>query len=253
MATPNPKRLREQILGLSKNKPAIIQPGRVVAHIINELTLGSDSTARTPVTKALLALRDEGKIKLEMAGNVINAMYYVTPPGETVVASPTVTKLPASRPRTRRTATVRPTLVVPEPSPIAPQESSDPVIEVVSPTQQLPAVLTKKSLYERLVERVEEVNLELAVSRTADAALNSVNLQLEQEIRQLNEQLREKDSALAQANADKARLAEELELAGAALEESSETLSDLTSQNQALQAQLDEFAELEERALKALQ
>ena len=74
MANITKKNLMKRIRQLADRKTEISQPGRLLAHIINELNLSSESSVRGTVKAALDTLEEQGLITIGRSGNVYNSM-----------------------------------------------------------------------------------------------------------------------------------------------------------------------------------
>ena len=251
MAAPSQKQLKTKILDLAKRKQNIDQPGRLVAHIINELKLTSHSTIREPIIMALESLEEEKLITIGRNGTVMSTMVYIEPKPKSVTRTPALKtptrqrataaaakqpadRLPSARtrrPKAEETAMHQPPIVNDEPEAEAPDD---------------------KSLFVRLVEKAESLKNDLAASQQQTADANAALSAKEQE-------LADAVAAKAQADTDMAALARELEAARGALEESSGMNELLTEENRrvgeanrGLQEQVDAYQHLEARALSVL-
>ena len=88
----NSKQMDRKLRELFRRKPSISQPGRLLAHLANELGVENDSTRRHSATleSLLTKYEEQGTIELERSGSVLN--------GYTVVKPLTAKKSPSSRP-----------------------------------------------------------------------------------------------------------------------------------------------------------
>lgn len=70
----NVKQAEKKLLELMRRKPQIRQPGRLVAHLLNELNVESDSNRSVAQTieRALEKLEKEGTIRLQRSGHILN-------------------------------------------------------------------------------------------------------------------------------------------------------------------------------------
>lgn len=77
----NSRQAQRKLRALFRQKPEINQPGRLVAHLLNELGVAGDhsSREREAINAALIRMEDLGEINLDRAGGILNGVKYVEP------------------------------------------------------------------------------------------------------------------------------------------------------------------------------
>lgn len=285
MAAPSQKQLKTKILELAKRKNHIDQPGRLVAHIVNELKLTSNSTIREPIIMALESLEEDKLITIGRNGTVMSSMTYIKPkPARTTSpktptrqrATATAAKQPTDRlpaTRSRRTQAVKaadtstaleaatveaveaPTMAHEPPlvelMTSKGSESNEEIVDAIIVDDEL-GTPAEDSLFARLVEKAEKLQEELQASQQQTADANAT-------IAAKDEELAAAGVAAAQAQADISALSRELGEARDALSDSSEMNELLSQENQRLtqangelQERLNGYQRLETRALRIL-
>ncbi len=286
MAAPSQKQLKTKILELAKRKNHVDQPGRLVAHIVNELKLTSNSTIREPIIMALESLEEDKLITIGRNGTVMNSMTYIKPkPARTTSpktptrqrATATAAKQPTDRlpaTRSRRTQAVKaadtstaleaatveaveaPTMAHEPPlvelMTSKGSESNEEIVDAIIVDDDELGTPAEDSLFARLVEKAEKLQEELQASQQQTADANAT-------IAAKDEELAAAGVAAAQAQADISALSRELGKARDALSDSSEMNELLSQENQRLtqangelQERLNGYQRLETRALRIL-
>lgn len=287
MAAPSQKQLKTKILELAKRKNHIDQPGRLVAHIVNELKLTSNSTIREPIIMALESLEEDKLITIGRNGTVMSSMSYIKPkPARTTSpktptrqrATATAAKQPTDRLPATRSRRTTATKLADESVPL--ETASAEVVEALVLTHEPPLVelMTSEdsesseeivvdaivvdddelgtpaedSLFARLVEKAEKLQEELHASQQQTADANAT-------IAAKDEELAAAEAVTTQAHTDISALSRQLVEARDALSDSSEMNELLSQENQRLtqangelQERLNGYQRLETRALRIL-
>lgn len=132
MANVSRKKLANQVRELVERKGDINQPGRLLAHIVNELKLTGNSTIREPLIEAILLLEEQGIVEVDRRGEKTFDAIRRT---KRKRARSTVTPTPSKKESTIPTTTAeRPKTAAPaaRPVPVAPKTTRQPAAQTAN-------------------------------------------------------------------------------------------------------------------------
>lgn len=175
------RKLVSEITELLEKKPVIRQQGRVIAHVINELKRGTDSSIREPVREAIESLEQQGVIAVERRGKLIDEIRLVnsspeSKPKTALVAQKAAPKATQARAPRRSTAAV---------APKTPQRNAEESSEAPEASTEQKAM----ELFERLTTKLEEKNAQLSKSAEELSKAEALALELEQKKAESDRQL----------------------------------------------------------------
>jgi|GEM_PF-3116714 len=144
----NTRQAEQKLRELMKRKPAIDQPGRLLAHLLNELKVEADSTrARSGIIEnALEKLEEAGIVTLGRTGNVLNS-YKVTEAGAAALRA-NRKRVTEKRPASKLPVTV-PAAASAQEAPAPAEETAAKVEVAPAPAEvEAPSEATKLSRHE---------------------------------------------------------------------------------------------------------